>query len=173
MARAEAQVETKVGNRPALNNNGGASQAVQQAPRIGLEDKDKHRALTQTVAQIEKTFGKGSIMRLDEDAYLNIPGISTGCISLDLALGARASPAADRRGLRPGILRQDHHRTHRRRQRAESRRRRRVHRRGARPRPSWARRIGVNIDELLVSQPDSGEQALEICELLVRSSAST
>ncbi len=173
MARAEAQVETKSSpNRPALNNNGGASQAVQQAPRIGLEDKDKHRALTQTVSQIEKTFGKGSIMRLDEDAYLNIPGISTGCISLDLALGGKGIPRgrivevfgpessgkttialtvaanAQKMGGVAAFIDAEHALD-----------------------PSWARRIGVNIDELLVSQPDSGEQALEICELLVRSSA--
>ncbi|MBX3375862.1 MAG: recombinase RecA [Phycisphaeraceae bacterium] len=139
---------------------------------MGIEDKEKARALSQAVSQIEKTFGKGSIMRLDEDAYLNIPGISTGAISLDLALGGKGIPRgriveifgpessgkttlaltvaanAQKAGGVAAFIDAEHALD-----------------------PSWARRIGVNIDDLLVSQPDSGEQALEICELLVRSSA--
>ena len=57
---------------------------------VKLEDKQKNQALKQTLVQIEKAFGKGSIMRMDEAAYLAIPGISTGSISLDLALGGVA-----------------------------------------------------------------------------------
>jgi recombination protein RecA len=166
MARNDSQSEVKV--RPSSANH----TAVNQTVRIGVEDKEKARALQQAVSQIEKVHGKGSIMRLDEDAYLNIPGISTGCISLDLALGGKGIPRgrivevfgpessgkttialtvaanAQKVGGVAAFIDAEHALD-----------------------PSWARRLGVNIDELLVSQPDSGEQALEICELLVRSSA--
>ncbi|MBC7836072.1 MAG: recombinase RecA [Phycisphaerales bacterium] len=121
---------------------------------------------------MEKAFGKGSIMRLDEKAYLAIPGISTGALSLDLALGGKGIPrgriveifgpessgkttlalsvaaTAQREGGVAAFIDAEHALD-----------------------PSWARKIGVNIDDLLVSQPDTGEQALEICELLVRSNA--
>ena len=140
------------------------------APNQG--DKEKQANLARTVVQIEKAFGKGSIMKLDEDAYLAIPGISTGCLSLDLALGGKGIPRgrivevfgpessgkttlaltvaanAQKNGGVAAFIDAEHALD-----------------------PSWARRIGVNLDDLLVSQPDSGEQALEICELLVRSSA--
>lgn len=142
------------------------------APQVKLEDKSKQQALDRTLQQIDKTFGKGAIMRMDEDAYLAVPGISTGSISLDLALGGRGVPRgrivevfgpessgkttlaltiaanAQREGGVAAFIDAEHALD-----------------------PSWARKIGVNIDELLVSQPDSGEQALEICELLVRSNA--
>ncbi|MDX2148968.1 MAG: recombinase RecA [Planctomycetota bacterium] len=134
--------------------------------------KEKLQALGQAVSQIEKTFGKGSIMRMDESAYHNIPGISTGSLSLDLALGGKGIPRgriveifgpessgkttlaltvaahAQREGGVAAFIDAEHALD-----------------------PSWARKIGVNIDDLLVSQPDTGEQALEICELLVRSNA--
>ncbi len=139
---------------------------------VKMEDKQKAQALKQTLAQIDKVFGKGSIMRMDEAAYLNIPGISTGSISLDLALGGKGIPRgriveifgpessgkttlaltvaamAQKDGGIAAFIDAEHALD-----------------------PSWARRIGVNIDNLLVSQPDTGEQALEICELLVRSNA--
>ncbi|GAB4386452.1 MAG: recombinase RecA [Phycisphaerales bacterium] len=135
-------------------------------------DKQKKQALQRAVGQIEKAFGKGAIMRLDEDAYLSIPGISTGALSLDLALGGRGIPRgriieifgpessgkttlaltvvanAQRSGGVAAFIDAEHALD-----------------------PSWARKIGVNIDDLLVSQPDTGEQALDICELLVRSNA--
>ena len=138
---------------------------------IKIEDRQKRKALENTIAQIEKSFGKGSIMRMDESAYLNIPGISTGSISLDLALGGKGIPRgriieifgpessgkttlaltiaaqAQKEGV-AAFIDAEHALD-----------------------PSWARRLGVNIDDLLVSQPDSGEQALEICEQLVRSNA--
>jgi recombination protein RecA len=139
--------------------------------RTSAEEKERAQALARAVSQIEKTFGKGSIMRLDEDAYLNIPGISTGSLSLDLALGGKGIPrgriveifgpessgkttlaltvAANAQKTGVAAFIDAEHALD----------------------PSWAKRIGVNIDDLLVSQPDSGEQALEICELLVRSSA--
>jgi recombination protein RecA len=160
-------IDTKPRNAP----QNGTMQASSTSPKILMEDKEKTRALSQAVSQIEKTFGKGSIMRLDEDAYLNIPGISTGAISLDLALGGKGIPrgriveifgpessgkttlaltvAANAQKAGVAAFIDAEHALD----------------------PSWARRLGVNIDDLLVSQPDSGEQALEICELLVRSSA--
>jgi recombination protein RecA len=134
--------------------------------------KEKMAALTSAVSQIEKTFGKGSVMKLDENAYLAIPGLSTGAISLDLALGGKGIPrgriieifgpessgkttlaltvaaSAQREGGVAAFIDAEHALD-----------------------PSWARRLGVNIDQLLVSQPDCGEQALEIAEMLARSSA--
>jgi recombination protein RecA len=136
------------------------------------EDKGKLQALERTVSQIEKSFGKGAIMRLDGDALNVIPGISTGAISLDLALGGRGVPRgrvieifgpessgkttlaltvvanAQKKGGVAAFIDAEHALD-----------------------PSWAKRIGVNLEEMLVSQPDTGEQALEICELLVRSNA--
>ena len=135
-------------------------------------EKEKAASLERTLAQIDKSFGQGSIMRLDEDAYLAIPGISTGTLSLDLALGGKGIPRgriveifgpessgkttlaltvaanAQKNGGVAAFIDAEHALD-----------------------PSWARKIGVNIDDLLVSQPDTGEQALEICELLVRSNA--
>lgn len=143
-----------------------------QAAATTPVSKEKLQALSIAVGQIEKTFGKGSIMKLDEKAYLAIPGFSTGTISLDLALGGKGIPRgriieifgpessgkttlaltvaanAQREGGVAAFIDAEHALD-----------------------PSWARRLGVNIDNLLVSQPDSGEQALEICELLVRSNA--
>jgi len=137
-----------------------------------VEDKTKQQALDRTVGQIEKTFGKGAIMRLDEKAFAAVPGISTGSLSLDLALGGKGIPAgrvieiygpesSGKTTLALTVV-------------AQSQKKSGVaafidaeHALD----PSWARRLGVNIDDLLVSQPDSGEQALEICELLVRSNA--
>jgi recombination protein RecA len=137
-----------------------------------VEDKGRSQALDRAVSQIEKTFGKGAIMRLNEDAVLAIPGISTGAISLDIALGGRGVPRgriveifgpessgkttlaltiaahAQKDGGVAAFVDAEHALD-----------------------PSWARKLGVNIDDMLVSQPDTGEQALEICELLVRSNA--
>ena len=136
------------------------------------EQKAKRKSLELTVGQIEKTFGKGAIMKMDEDAYLSIQGISTGALSLDLALGGRGIPRgriieifgpessgkttlaltiaaqSQKEGGVAAVIDAEHALD-----------------------PSWARKLGVNIDDLLVSQPDTGEQGLEICELLVRSNA--
>jgi len=144
---------------------------------VKLEDKAKNQALSNTLAQIDKAFGKGSIMRLDEDAYLAIPGISTGALSLDLALGGRGIPrgriveifgpeSSGKTTLALSVI-------------ASAQKAVGENLSGVAAfidaehalDPSWAKRIGVNIDDLLVSQPDTGEQALEICELLVRSNA--
>ncbi|HLO39931.1 MAG TPA: recombinase RecA [Phycisphaerales bacterium] len=163
--------------RPAPASSGPAATtagkpAPAKAPEAKPEDKEKMRALGLAVQQIEKTFGKGSIMKMDEAAYIAIPGISTGCLSLDLALGGKGIPRgriieifgpessgkttlaltvaamAQKDGGVAAVIDAEHAMD-----------------------PVWARKLGVNIDNLLVSQPDSGEQALEICELLVRSNA--
>ncbi len=142
-------------------------------PRPGAEsDQTRLESLERTLSQIDKTFGPGAIMRLDEQATLAIPGISTGALSLDLALGGRGLPRgriveifgpessgkttlaltvvanAQKGGGVAAFIDAEHALD-----------------------PGWARRVGVNLDELLVSQPDTGEQALEICEMLVRSNA--
>ncbi|MEX0655916.1 MAG: recombinase RecA, partial [Phycisphaeraceae bacterium] len=132
----------------------------------------RKQALDRAVTQIERAFGKGSIMRLDDDITQVTPGTSTGSISLDLALGGRGIPRgrvievfgpessgkttltlhvianAQKSGGVAAFIDAEHALD-----------------------PSWARRLGVNLEDLLVSQPDTGEQALEICELLVRSNA--
>ena len=134
--------------------------------------KEKQQALTAALGQVKKAFGDGAIMKLDEQAYLSMPSFSTGAISLDLALGGRGIPrgriceifgpessgkttlaltvaaTAQREGGVAAFIDAEHALD-----------------------PSWARRLGVNIDQLLVSQPDCGEQALEIAELLARSNA--
>jgi recombination protein RecA len=165
MARSSTVMESKGEPRNDPRAEASASPASEMT-------KEKRQALDRTLAQIDKAFGKGSIMRLDEDAYQSIPGISTGALSLDLALGGKGIPrgriveifgpessgkttlaltvvaSAQRSGGVAAFIDAEHALD-----------------------PTWARKIGVNIDDLLVSQPDTGEQALEICELLVRSNA--
>ncbi|MCB9842881.1 MAG: recombinase RecA [Phycisphaeraceae bacterium] len=142
------------------------------APVDDKAAKERAASLERTVSQIEKAFGKGAIMRLDESAIAAVPGVGTGSLSLDLALGGKGIPlgriveifgpessgkttvalsviaSAQKAGGVAAFIDAEHALD-----------------------PSWARRLGVNVDDLLVSQPDSGEQALEICELLVRSNA--
>ncbi len=129
-------------------------------------------AATQAISQIKQRFGEGSIMRLGEARQTNVDVIPTGCLSLDLALGVGGVPrgrivevygpeSSGKTTLAQHIV-------------AE------VQRMGGIAAyidaehamdPDYARKIGVNIDELFLSQPDTGEQALEIVETLVRSSA--
>jgi len=136
-------------------------------------DREKERALEIALGQIDKQFGKGSIMRLGEAGpRLNVEAIPTGSIALDLALGVGGIPrgrvteifgpeSAGKSTLVQHVI-------------AEAQRTGGVaayidaeHAID----PSYARRCGVNIDELYISQPDTGEQALEIAEALVRSNA--
>jgi recombination protein RecA len=148
------------------------SRARATMANVITEDKGRLQALERTLSQIEKTFGKGSIMRLDVDAVNSIQGISTGALSLDIALGGRGVPRgrvieifgpessgkttlalnvianAQKNGGVAAFIDAEHALD-----------------------PSWAKRLGVNLESMLVSQPDTGEQALEICELLVRSNA--
>ncbi|HZU06680.1 MAG TPA: recombinase RecA [Chloroflexota bacterium] len=136
-------------------------------------EKDRAKALELALAQIERSFGKGSIMRLGEaSARMTVEVIPTGSIALDLALGVGGIPRgrvteifgpeasgkttlvqhiiaeAQRAGGVAALIDAEHALD-----------------------PDYARRCGVRIEELLVSQPDTGEQALEICEALVRSGA--
>jgi recombination protein RecA len=132
----------------------------------------KDQALSRALQQIEKAFGKGSIMHLDGDKSATVDGLPTGSFSLDLALGGRGLPRgrvvelfgpessgkttlalhvigeAQKLGGTAAFIDAEHALD-----------------------PSWAKRLGVNLEALLVSQPDTGEQALEICEMLVRSNA--
>jgi recombination protein RecA len=133
---------------------------------------DREQSLTAALSQIERQFGKGSVMKMNDAAHEAIPAISTGCLSLDLALGVGGLPRgriveifgpessgkttlvyhviaeAQKAGGICAFIDAEHAMD-----------------------PAYARRIGVNIDDLLVSQPDHGEQALEIAELLIRSGA--
>jgi recombination protein RecA len=135
-------------------------------------DPARDSALTRAVQQIEKQFGKGSVMKLDGEARAAIDGIPTGSLSLDIALGGFGVPkgrvleifgpessgkttltlhiiaSCQKKGGVAAFIDAEHALD-----------------------PSWAKRLGVKLDDLLVSQPDTGEQALEICELLVRSNA--
>ena len=133
---------------------------------------DKKKALETCMAQIERTYGKGSIMRLGENASVVVEAIPTGSLSLDLALGIGGVPRgriieiygpessgkttlalhivaeAQKRGGEVAFIDAEHALD-----------------------PSYARALGVDIDSMLISQPDTGEQGLEICEALVRSGA--
>ena len=133
---------------------------------------DKEKALRTALANIEKQFGKGAIMRLGENVTMNVDKISTGSLSLDLALGIGGLPRgriveiygpessgkttlalhavaeAQKTGGNAAFIDVEHALD-----------------------PVYAQALGVDIDSLLVSQPDTGEQALEICEALVRSGA--
>ena len=135
-------------------------------------DTDKKKALETALAQIEKTYGKGSVMRLGDNPVMNVDCIPTGSLSLDLALGIGGVPRgriieiygpessgkttlalhiiaeAQKRGGEAAFIDAEHARD-----------------------PEWARTLGVDVDSLLVSQPDCGEQALQITEALINSGA--
>ncbi|MGO4999471.1 recombinase RecA [Oceanisphaera sp. W20_SRM_FM3] len=135
-------------------------------------DPNKEKALAAALGQIEKQFGKGSIMRLGDNKALNIDAVSTGSLSLDIALGIGGLPmgrvveiygpeSSGKTTLTLQVI-------------AEAQREGKVcafvdaeHALD----PLYAAKLGVNVDDLLISQPDTGEQALEICDMLVRSGA--
>jgi recombination protein RecA len=134
------------------------------------EQQDRQRAVDQAISQIEKQFGRGSIMKMDEDKVMDVPVISTGSLALDLALGIGGVP----RGRIIEIYGPE----------ASGKTTLALHI-GAEAQAAggvvayidaehaldvgYARRLGVDVDSLLVSQPDTGEQALDIAEILVRS----
>ena len=134
------------------------------------EQQERQRAVEQAISQIEKQFGRGSIMKMDVDKVLDIPVISTGSLALDLALGIGGVP----RGRVVEIYGPE----------ASGKTTLALHI-GAEAQAAggvvayidaehaldigYARRLGVDVDSLLVSQPDTGEQALDIAEILVRS----
>ena len=136
------------------------------------QEEDKKKALTMALSQIEKQFGKGSVMKMGDQSVAKIPTVSTGSLGLDVALGAGGLPygrvveiygpessgkttltlsaiaEAQKQGKTCAFIDAEHALD-----------------------PVYAEKLGVNIDDLLVSQPDTGEQALEICDMLVRSGA--
>ena len=134
---------------------------------------EREQALQAALGQIERQFGKGSIMRMGERVAPARGGDLHRLARARLGARHRRPPARPRRrDLRPRVLGQDDALLPRHRRGPEARRVARLHRRRARAStPGTPRRIGVDIDELLVSQPDNGEQALEIAEMLVRSGA--
>ena len=139
---------------------------------MAIADENKKKALALAVAQIEKNCGKGSIMRLGTDTRVKIDAISTGAINLDAAIGIGGIPRgrvteiygpessgkttlclhvvanAQRAGGVAAFIDAEHALD-----------------------TEYARKLGVDVENLLISQPDTGEQALEICEILVRSGA--
>ena len=132
----------------------------------------QERVLKTTLGQIEKQFGKGAIMQLGQGNQSGIPGIATGALSLDLALGGRGVP----RGRIVELFGPE----------SSGKTTLALHIVGSAQQgngvaafidaehaldPSWARRLGVNLENLLVSQPSCGEEALQIAEMLVRSNA--
>ncbi|WP_448548290.1 recombinase RecA [Thalassotalea fusca] len=135
-------------------------------------DENKEKALSAALSQIERQFGKGSIMKLGENRSMDVETISTGSIGLDIALGAGGLPlgrvieiygpeSSGKTTLTLEVI-------------AEAQRNGKVcafvdaeHALD----PIYAEKLGVNINDLLVSQPDTGEQALEICDMLTRSGA--
>ncbi|MDO8674889.1 MAG: recombinase RecA [Candidatus Omnitrophota bacterium] len=139
---------------------------------VAREDGDKQRALEAAMAQIDRAFGKGSVMKLGDKSHMEIESVSTGSLGLDIALGIGGLPkgriveiygpeSSGKTTLALHVV-------------AE------VQKAGGTAAfvdaehaldPSYANKLGVNLDELLVSQPDTGEQALEIAETLVRSNA--
>jgi recombination protein RecA len=135
-------------------------------------DDNKQKALAAALGQIERQFGKGSIMRFGDSTALDIAAVSTGSLGLDIALGIGGLPygriveiygpessgkttltlqviaEAQKAGKTCAFIDAEHALD-----------------------PVYAKKLGVNVDQLLVSQPDTGEQALEICDMLVRSAA--
>ena len=149
-----------------------AKKTTKAAPVVAEESSEKKRALEMALAGIEKQFGKGSIIRMGERSVQNIEVIPTGCLDLDMALGVGGLPRgrvveiygpessgkttvalhvvaeAQKAGGVAAFIDAEHALD-----------------------PIYAKKLGVDIDQLYVSQPDTGEQALEICEALVRSGA--
>ena len=151
-----------------------ASTATRTAPRGGADtmSSDKQRALDTVMAQIEKAHGKGSVMRLGDEDRPPIQVIPTGSVALDIALGIGGLPRgrvveiygpessgkttvalhavanAQKAGGIAGFIDAEHALD-----------------------PEYAKKLGVDTDQLLVSQPDTGEQALEIADMLIRSGA--
>ncbi|HRH78952.1 MAG TPA: recombinase RecA, partial [Cellvibrionaceae bacterium] len=135
-------------------------------------DANKEKALQAALSQIDRQFGKGTVMRMGDREKVNIPAISTGSLGLDVALGIGGLPKgriveiygpessgkttltlqviaeAQRKGGTCAFIDAEHALD-----------------------PIYAEKLGVNVDELIVSQPDNGEQALEVADMLVRSGA--
>ena len=146
--------------------------AVSQSPAAKNGNGERSRAVDAAILQIEKQFGRGAIMRLGDREAQNVPAVSTGSVALDLALGVGGVPRgriteiygpessgkttlclhvvanAQRNGGVAAYIDAEHALD-----------------------TEYARKLGVDVESLLISQPDTGEQALEICDILVRSGA--
>ena len=142
------------------------------APVAAVSAEDKKKALETAISQMEKRFGKGTIIKMGENPSMNVSAVSTGSVGLDMALGVGGVPRGriieiygpessgkttvalhcvaevQKLGGEAAFIDAEHALD-----------------------PVYAKNLGENIDDLLVSQPDSGEQALEVCEALVRSGA--
>jgi len=143
-----------------------------QDKKLKVESTDKQKALELALSQIEKQFGKGSIMKLDENVKMDVDVISTGILGLDLALGVGGLPrgriievfgpeASGKTTLTFSVISE-------------------IQKKGGVAAfidaehafdATYAKKVGVVLEDLLISQPDTGEQALEITETLVRSNA--
>lgn len=147
-------------------------QKLEHSEKGKSDTEKKSQSLDRALSQIEKQYGKGTIMRLGADVKLDVPVISTGSLSLDLALGVGGVPrgrvveifgpeasgkttltlhivaSAQKSGGTAAFIDAEHALD-----------------------PDYAKRLGVDLDNLLINQPDTGEQALEIAELLIRSNA--
>lgn len=146
--------------------------ALRLVDKEGRSVSDKSKALDAALSQIERAFGKGSVMRLGQREAMNVASISTGSLGLDMALGIGGLPKgrvveiygpessgkttltlhviaeAQKKGGTCAFIDAEHALD-----------------------PAYAKKLGVNIDDLIISQPDTGEQALEIADTLVRSGA--
>ena len=148
------------------------TKAVKKTPVVPVEAEDRKKALDTAISQIKKAYGEGTIMRLGENAEMNVQAVSTGSLTLDMALGIGGLPRGriveiygpessgkttialhviaevQKIGGTGAFIDAEHALD-----------------------PVYAKALGVNIEEMLISQPDSGEQALDIAEALVRSGA--
>jgi recombination protein RecA len=148
------------------------SQMAKKKVSSKSSDDGKDAALQRVIAQIEKQYGQGSIMQMDEHSYARIEGIGTGSLSLDIALGGAGIPrgrvtelfgpessgkttlalhviaSAQKAGGIAAFIDAEHALD-----------------------PTWAKRLGVDVSSLLISQPDTGEQALDIAEMLIASNS--
>jgi recombination protein RecA len=155
-----------------FSERGAQIMAEEREKKTDEREQNRKEALGRAIQQIEKSFGKGTIMYLDERSHVVSEGISTGALSLDVALGGAGIPfgriievfgpessgkttltlhiiaEAQRAGHTAAFIDVEHAFD-----------------------PAWAKRLGVNLEGLMVNQPSCGEEALEICELLVRSNA--
>ena len=140
--------------------------------KVTKDEKNKDKALEQVLADIEKQFGAGAIMKLGDNDHMNVDVTSSGSITIDVALGVGGYPKGriieiygpessgkttvalqaiaevQKNGGRAAFIDAEHALD-----------------------PIYAKNLGVNVNELLLSQPDTGEQALEICDALVKSDA--
>lgn len=155
-----------------INNNMAAKKKAVAAPVALTTPEEKKKALDTAISQIEKAYGKGTVMKMGANSKLNVSAVSTGSVGLDMALGVGGIPRGriieiygpessgkttvalhcvaevQKLGGEAAYIDAEHALD-----------------------PVYAKNLGVNIDDLLVSQPDSGEQGLEVCEALVRSGA--